>query len=118
MTMSTKRTVLDDRDKTELQEQISSGGGGGSGEDGDSAYEIAVKNGFKGSEAEWLESLKGLPGATTDIQSIPADDGYVLYAQKTNSDGSKEDAYFLASIHNGVKGDKGDKGDKGNPESG
>ncbi len=29
------------------------------GEDGDSAYELARKNGFAGSEAEWLESLVG-----------------------------------------------------------
>lgn len=26
---------------------------------GDSAYEVAVKNGFVGTEKEWLESLKG-----------------------------------------------------------
>lgn len=31
--------------------------------EGKSAYEVAVKNGFIGSEAEWLESLKGKPGA-------------------------------------------------------
>lgn len=35
---------------------------GGSGIDGESAYEIAVKNGFEGSETEWLKSLKGEPG--------------------------------------------------------
>ena len=35
------------------------GGKGESGKDGKSAYEIAVKNGFEGSEQEWLESLKG-----------------------------------------------------------
>ena len=35
---------------------------GGAGIDGESAYEIAVKNGFEGSETEWLESLKGEPG--------------------------------------------------------
>ena len=29
---------------------------------GASAYEIAVANGFIGSEKEWLESLKGEPG--------------------------------------------------------
>lgn len=29
---------------------------------GDSAYEVAVKNGFVGTEEEWLESLKGEPG--------------------------------------------------------
>lgn len=30
---------------------------------GKSAYEIAVENGFEGTEAEWLESLKGEKGA-------------------------------------------------------
>ena len=34
----------------------------GDGNDGASAYEIAVENGFRGTEAEWLESLKGVPG--------------------------------------------------------
>ncbi len=32
--------------------------------EGDSAYEVAVDNGFVGSEAEWLESLVGDTGAT------------------------------------------------------
>ncbi len=32
------------------------------GKDGLSVYEIAVQNGFNGSETEWLESLKGKPG--------------------------------------------------------
>ena len=32
------------------------------GADGKSAYEIAVDNGFEGSETEWLESLKGKDG--------------------------------------------------------
>lgn len=31
-------------------------------ESGKSAYEIAVERGFKGSESEWLDSLKGEPG--------------------------------------------------------
>lgn len=34
------------------------------GVDGKSAYEIAVDNGFVGTEEEWLESLKGDTGAT------------------------------------------------------
>ncbi|WP_313429803.1 hypothetical protein [Siminovitchia terrae] len=38
------------------------GGEGGKGEPGDSAYEIAVKNGFEGTEQEWLASLKGPKG--------------------------------------------------------
>ena len=29
---------------------------------GKSAYEIAVENGFVGTEQEWLESLEGAPG--------------------------------------------------------
>lgn len=32
------------------------------GADGKSAFEIAVGNGFVGTEAEWLESLKGKDG--------------------------------------------------------
>lgn len=32
------------------------------GTDGKSAYQIAVDNGFDGSESEWLESLKGQDG--------------------------------------------------------
>lgn len=35
------------------------------GKDGKSAYQIAVDNGFVGSEAEWLQSLHGKDGATT-----------------------------------------------------
>lgn len=38
------------------------GTGGGTGQDGKSAYEIAVENGFVGTEAQWLESLKGEDG--------------------------------------------------------
>lgn len=29
---------------------------------GESAYDIAIRNGFVGTEAEWLESLKGERG--------------------------------------------------------
>ena len=35
-----------------------------------SAYEIAVKNGFKGTEAEWLEYLKGPPGLDGDSVTV------------------------------------------------
>lgn len=34
------------------------------GMDGESAYELAKKNGFAGTEAEWLESLKGADGTS------------------------------------------------------
>jgi hypothetical protein len=35
---------------------------GRDGKDGRSAYQVAVDNGFKGSESDWLKSLKGPPG--------------------------------------------------------
>lgn len=35
--------------------------------DGDSAYVVACQNGFEGTEAEWLESLKGVDGTTPHI---------------------------------------------------
>lgn len=35
-----------------------------------SAYEIAVKNGFEGTEKEWLASLKGEPGADGDFITV------------------------------------------------
>lgn len=44
----------------EIMESINSGAlQGPPGDDGDSAYQVAVNNGFKGTEQEWLESLKG-----------------------------------------------------------
>ena len=36
---------------------------GANGTDGASAYELAVEHGYEGTEAEWLESLKGAPGS-------------------------------------------------------
>lgn len=39
---------------------------GGTGADGKSAYEIAVQNGFEGSESEWLDSLQGEDGHTPE----------------------------------------------------
>lgn len=47
---------------------------------GYSAYEVAVINGFSGTEEEWLASLKGEPGPQGDrgergLQGIPGEDG-------------------------------------------
>jgi hypothetical protein len=42
------------------------GAAGADGADGDSAYEIAVANGFSGTEAQWLASLVGATGADGD----------------------------------------------------
>ena len=40
---------------------------GDKGDPGKSAYEIAVKNGYSGSETQWISSLAGLPGETPYI---------------------------------------------------
>ena len=50
---------------------------GGSGGSGKSAYEIALEHGFDGSEAEWLESLKGEQGkqGKQGIQGVPGEKG-------------------------------------------
>ena len=56
------------------------------GKDGKSAYEIAVEHGFVGTEAEWLESLKGVDGkdgvngkngcdGRNDVDGLPGKDG-------------------------------------------
>ena len=44
------------------------------GTDGKSAYEIAVEHGFVGTEAEWLESLKGIDGKN-GADGLPGKDG-------------------------------------------
>lgn len=45
---------------------------------GDSAYELAVKHGYKGTETQWLESLKGEKGDKGDpgISAIPIEVTY------------------------------------------
>lgn len=79
---------------------------------GKSAYEVAVDNGFEGTEEEWLESLKGEKGA----------DGVMTFAdlteeQKASLKGDKGDQGPQGDIGPtgpvGPKGDPGDKGDKG-----
>ena len=51
--------------------------------DGDSAYQIALNNGFKGTEAEWLASLKGDPG----VAGADGKDGKDGSAGKDGADG-------------------------------
>lgn len=43
------------------------GAGALKGQDGKSAYEIAVQNGYSGSEQDWISSLVGKPGDTPYI---------------------------------------------------
>ena len=58
--------------------------GGSAGSNGKSAYEIAKEKGFEGTEAEWLESLKGTGGTTVDLTSYqPKTDKNLNTASKT-----------------------------------
>lgn len=98
--------------------------------DGDSAYEVALKNGFEGTEEEWLASLKGEKGKDGNVdfteltpeqmESIKGKDGESVTVTNitestedgginviTFSDGSK------VTIRNGSKGDDGEDGKDG-----
>lgn len=62
---------------------------GTDGKDGKSAYEIAVGNGFIGTEKEWIESLKGSNGTNGVSPTIIPDDNntdkiYKLIIADTN----------------------------------
>lgn len=72
--------------------QSGSGSQGPKGDPGKSAYEIAVDNGFPGSEQEWLESLVG-PQGEAGPKGDPGEQG-------------------IQGIQ-GVKGDPGDPGSAG-----
>ena len=93
-------------DNKSLQEKLDNGElGGGSGTAGKSAYEIAVDNGFVGTETEWLESLKGVDGTdgTTFTPYVSAT-GDLSWS---NDDGKENPATV------NIKGAKGDRGDSG-----
>jgi hypothetical protein len=92
---------------------------GEDGEDGLSAYQVATANGFQGSEAAWLASLKGEKGDRGDAgadgqpgaaSTVPGPKGDKGDPGDPGSDGA-------ASTVPGPKGDKGDPGDDGLPGS-
>lgn len=72
-------TVNDGAGSPEQRIDANSGGTGGGtpgadGQDGASAYEIAVASGFVGTESEWLASLEGAQGLQGP-QGLPGADG-------------------------------------------
>ena len=73
---------------------------GSRGAAGKSAYEVALQNGFTGTEADWLTSLKGQKGDTgaPGAKGAPGEKG---------ERGEKGDV--------GETGEKGEKGDTGTP---
>ena len=68
------------------------------GDNGKSAYEIAVAHGYKGTEQEWLDSLKGLQGP----QGEPGPKGDPFRYED-----------FTPEQLEALKGPKGDKGEDG-----
>lgn len=89
--------------------EIQTIGSGGTGKDGLSAYEIAVKNGFVGSEKEWLASLEGEPGrdgsdGEPGKDGTPGENGKSAYqyAQEGGYTGTEADFYGdLSSVGSG-----------------
>ena len=79
---------------------------GKDGENGKSAYEIAVQNGYDGTESDWLESLKGQKGDTGEPGAAGAkgDPGEKGDQGEPGTPGEK-----------GERGEKGEKGDTGTP---
>lgn len=80
------------------------GSDGADGADGPSAYQVAVSNGFVGTQAQWLASLVGAQG----IQGAAGATGATgaTGAPGTNGTDGNDGAA-------GAKGDKGDTGDTG-----
>lgn len=82
---------------TQLLQKISE-----KGKDGKSAYEIAVENGFVGTEIEWLESLKGADGkdginGKDGVDGAPGQDGIDGQDGINGADGKS--AYIIAVEH-------------------
>ena len=90
------------------------GANGEKGTDGKSAYQIAVEQGYQGSESDWLSSLKGDKGekGNTGAKGNPGQDGadgksaYAIAVEHGYED--SEDKWLLS-----LKGEKGDPGDRG-----
>lgn len=103
-------------DLTEEQRASLKGDKGDTGEKGDngeSAYDLAVENGFQGSITEFLESLKGEKGDTglQGEKGEPGEQGIQGIQGEPGRDFKYED--FTETQLNSLKGDKGDKGDQG-----
>ena len=112
---STEGAVITKDDISVTEETSPSASAGEDLPRGKSAYEVAVENGFNGTETEWLASLKGATGA-------PGADGKDGTDGKTPYVGDNGNWYIGADDtgkpSRGAKGEPGSpgaKGDKGDP---
>lgn len=99
---------------------------GRDGVDGRSAYEVAVDNGFTGTEQEWLDSLNGQDGqdgrdgidgqdgrdGIDGRDGVDGQDGKSAYEVAVEEGFTGTEQEWLDSLK-GEKGEKGEKGDKG-----
>ena len=98
----------------ETSATLHNGANGEKGTDGKSAYQIAVEQGYQGSESDWLSSLKGDKGekGNTGAKGNPGQDGadgksaYAIAVEHGYED--SEEKWLLS-----LKGEKGDPGDRG-----
>ena len=101
----------------ETSATLHNGANGEKGSDGKSAYQIAVEQGYQGSESDWLSSLKGDKGekGNTGAKGNPGQDGaegksaYAIAVEHGYEDSEEK---WLLSLK-GEKGDTGERGEKG-----
>lgn len=98
------------------------GAQGPKGDPGDSAYKVAVSNGFKGTEVEWLKSIQGKQGeiGPQGIQGKDGPRGEVGPQGPKGNPGPQGDKGDRGATGlqgpkgaDGAKGDKGETGAKG-----
>lgn len=87
------------------------GPAGPPGADGKSAYDVAVENGYSGTKAQWLASLKGDTGAPGEDgeDGAPGAEGKSAYELAVEEGYAGTKAQWLASL----KGDPGAPGEDG-----
>ena len=108
-------TIVDAEGETSAT--LHNGANGEKGTDGKSAYQIAVEQGYQGSESDWLSSLKGDKGekGNTGAKGNPGQDGaegksaYAIAVEHGYEDSEEK---WLLSLK-GEKGDTGERGEKG-----
>lgn len=109
--------------KVEIEEKIATGEfKGQDGINGKSAYEIALENGFTGTEEEWLISLKGQDGKSAYEVAIAngfegTEQSWLLSLKGEKGEQGLQGIQGERGIRGekGLQGEKGDKGDKGEP---
>mgnify|MGYP000537403036 CR=1 FL=1 len=97
----------------ETSATLHNGANGEKGTDGKSAYQIAVEQGYQGSESDWLSSLKGDKGekGDTGLQGERGEKGETGQQGEQGPKGEKGDRGEPGTP--GAKGERGEKGEKG-----